>query len=246
MDMMVIDVNDLMADKIANPAAIVQKVEVPMIRMEALQQTASALGAQAGLKRRAAQLNVSLEEKALQLDRIFDFNAMMVYQNVMAPVLTEGRATFQQNSEEEIRISDRMFKIERSARFVPHPPTWRDYLQQNTTVKIETPHASLLPKNEGEKAVWNDWVKKGWVEGEEQANALFEKGVARLRRDYAGMIQYKILLKQGLVTAPIVAQTNLGVTGGGTQMSLKDQVYRISVPTNLIADTQSWKQYPIE
>jgi defect-in-organelle-trafficking protein DotC len=247
MDMVVFDVNDLMADRIAKPAAIVQKAEIPIIRLEAIQQAAVTVGAQGGMTKRAKALNEALNEQANRLDRIFDFNAMMVTQNVMAPVLTEGRETFSQNSEEEIRISDRMFKIEKNARFVPHPPTWRDYLQINTKMnKVEVPHQSLLPKTVEEKEVWNEWVMKGWNEGEGQANTIFAQGLARLKRDYSGMIQYKVLLKQGLVTAPIVAHTNLGTTGGGNQMSLKDQVFRISVPSNLIADSKAWKNYPIE
>jgi defect in organelle trafficking protein DotC len=248
MDMQAIDLSELMSSKIANPPAIVQKVEPSAsIRMDTLQQTAAALGAQAGLLKRSVATNEMLLKEGNRLDRIFDFNAMMVYKNVLAPVLTEGRSTYSQNSEDEIRLADRMYKIEQPAKFIPHPPTWRDYLQQNvTSTKVEKPHESLLPKTEDEKAVWDVWVQKGWSEGVLQSDAMFSQGLYRLKRDYSGMIQYKILLKQGLVSQPVVSQSNLGTTGGGSQMNLQDKVYRISAPTNLIADPKAWKNYPID
>jgi defect-in-organelle-trafficking protein DotC len=247
MDMTAVELDDLMASRIANPPAIIRQMEIPMIRLEALQSAAATVGTQAGLLKQSKKTNATLEREANKLDRVFDFNNMMVTKNVMSPVLTEGRTTYSQNSDEEIRIADRMFKIERGARFVAHPPTWRDYLQQNvTSTKVEVPHASLLPKTDAEKAVWDEWVQKGWKEGESQSNALFSQGLARLQRDYSGMIQYKILLKQGLVSAPIVSTANMGTTGGGTQMNLQDQVFRISVPSNLIANPKAWKNYPVE
>jgi defect in organelle trafficking protein DotC len=247
MDMPVMELSDLMAERIMNPPAIVQKADISNIRLEMLQSSAASLGAQAGLLKRAKATNATLEQEANRLDRIFDFNAMMVTTNVLAPVLTEGRATYSQQSEDEIRLADRMYKVEQNAKFVPHPPTWRDYLQQNvSSTKPERPHDTMLPKNDQEKVVWDEWVKKGWAEGVSQSDAMFNQGLYRLKRDYTGMIQYKVLLKQGLVSQPVVSQSNMGTTGGGAQMNLKDQVFRISVPTNLIADPKLWKNYPVE
>jgi defect in organelle trafficking protein DotC len=246
MDMNAVDLGDLMSSKLANPPAIVQQADIPVIRMEAIQLAAATVGSQAGLLKRSKQLNQRMEAEAEKLDRTFDFNAMMIEKNVMAPVLTEGRATYSQNSDDEIRIADRMFKIEKAAKFVAQAPTWRDYLQQNVTLKVEKPHDSLLPKTDAEKVAWDEWVKKGWVEGEAQSNAMMSQGLSRLKRDYSGMIQYKILLKQGLVSAPMVSAADMGTTGGGSQMNLRDQVFRIAVPSNLIADPKAWKNYPVE
>lgn len=247
MDMPIMDLNEIMSSKIANPPAIVQQAEISSIRLESLQQTAVIMGTQAGMVKKSKMTNDFLENEGGKLDRIFDFNVMMVAKNVVSPVLTEGRTTYSQNSDDEIRISDRMFKIEKAAKFVPHPPTWRDYLLQNTkTTKVVKPHNSLLPRNDAEKAVWDEWVTKGWGEGVEQSEKLFQQGLSRLQRDYVGMIQYKILVKQGLVSAPVVSGANMGTTGGGNQMNVDDKVFRISVPTNLIADPKLWKNYPID
>lgn len=242
-----ITINDLMASNIGNQVSASKTSDVSEIRREALQQAAATVGAQAGLLARAKETNAMLENEATNLDRIFDFNVMMVQPNVIAPVLTEGRSTYSQTSEDEIRIADRMYKIEAPAKFVSNPPTWRNYLQQNvTSTKVEMPHGASLPKNSSERKIWDEWVQKGWNEGIEQSTQLYEQGLARMRRDYLGMIQYKILLKQGLVSAPIVSRANLGTTGGGNEMNLQDRVFKITVPSNLVANPKDWKNYPVE
>ena len=59
------------------------------------------------------------------------------------------------------------------------------------------------------------------------------------------MLTYKILLKQGLITPTVVASSNLGVTGGGNEMSINDQIYRITDHAQLDSNTKNWKsQYP--
>ena len=241
-----ININDFLSSTLISGESKKEN-EIPAIRSEMIKELALTTGTQAGLLRAARESNKILETQALTLDRIFDFNAMMIDNNVIAPVLTEGRATFTQNSEDEIRISDRMFKIESPAHFVPHPPTWRDYLIQNTTsLKIDMPMRTLLPKTDAEKSAWDNWAKQGWNNGINQSKSMFTQNLARLKRDYVGMIQYKILRAQGLVSSPIVAATNLGTTGGGSEMALKDKTFRIMVPSNLIANPNSWKNYPIE
>ena len=67
-----------------------------------------------------------------------------------------------------------------------------------------------------------------------------------LNRDYKGMIKYKILLAEGLVTPTIIGKQNLGITGGGREMSINDQVFRIMDHSALNPNKSDWKvEYPV-
>ncbi len=62
-------------------------------------------------------------------------------------------------------------------------------------------------------------VEMGWFEGIDQADQIYTENLARLKRDYQGMIRYRMLLAQNMVSAPQVAHRELGVTGGGEELS---------------------------
>ena len=240
------DLSAYMSSKVASTATEMKEAAAASIRMDAIQETAASVGARAGLVHRSRQINADiLALGEARLDRMFDFSAMMLPDNVIPPVLTEGKGAYAQNSETEIRTAGRMFKIEEQARFSPVPPTWRDYLLQREEA-VDTPHSSLLPKTPEERALWDNWVAKGWKHGVEQADSVFSAGLSKLKRDFKGMILYRILLAQGLVSAPQVANSNLGITGGGRQMSIDDRIYKITVPSNLISDSKQWKNWPVE
>ena len=122
-----------------------------------------------------------------------------------------------------IRISDRTYEIVSQAKFVTTAPNWRDYLWMNYQ-QAPVPDKSLLPSNKKEQRVWRNCVAQGWKNGIDQANVIFNANVSRLTRDYTGMTLYSKLLAQNMVSAPYVATTNLGVTGGEMTLNVNDQV----------------------
>lgn len=209
------------------------------IRLEGLKQTSRGLGAQAGLAWRSQQLNRVIENQKHKLDKIYNFNYLMLNNNVLPPVLDEGRNTLNLDNDQTIRISDRDYQIVYPPRFVTAPPNWRDYIWMNYK-KPEIPNNTLLPKNRKEAEVWNRYVKIGWNEGVEQADEIFETNVNRLTRDYVGMILYRKLLSQNMVSAPFVSQADLGVTGGGNSMRINDRVLRITSTSELKANSKVW------
>lgn len=213
---------------------------VNSIRLQALRDTAMTIGAQSGLADKAKQLNVTLEARAQHLSQVFNFDGMMLPHNVLPPVLVEGRDSLNLATEDSIRIADMTYKIENQARFATTAPTWRSYLWMDYK-KPPIPDVSLLPKNQDERKVWKRYVDKGWRQGAEQAEAIFKENLARLKRDYSGMILYRKLLAQNIVSAPFVAKTNLGVTGGGSHIRVNDQVLRITALPTLQADSKRWK-----
>ena len=225
-----------------------QKEEVSEMRRQALIEIASALGASGGLASRMNEIKLDVNRNAARLDSIFDFrdpNKVLIADGVLAPVLTEGLSNYAQNSDDQVRIADKIYKIEAPAKFVSVYPTWRSYLMF-TYPNYEMPPNAYLPKNTTEKAIWDEAVKEGWKKGIDQANNIFEASYNRLERDYKGMVKYKILLAEGLITPTIIAKQNLGVTGGGREMSINDQIFRISDHSALNPNKSDWKvEYPV-
>lgn len=258
--------NELMADQI-KPAKLDELAKIPTIRAEAIQEAAASLGARAGMARWLHDMAVALEKHEHSL-KIYDFEKLALsvpvnsgrpmtppnpktgngeYAMILPPVLLEGRDADSFLSPDEMRIADRFYKIHAKARLIPVDkasgkpavPHWRDYL----TFAFEhpsMPHASLLPKNDAEKTLWNEWVKKGWDEGVEQGKSMFDAGFARLERDFHGMLKYRLAYAQGVITRPLVAGQKLGVTGGGMEMWVGDRIVRITDHSSLVADQARW------
>jgi defect-in-organelle-trafficking protein DotC len=210
------------------------------IRMAALQDTATSLGAQSGLAWAGKQLNESLEHDERNLNQVYNFNALLINGNVLPPVLSEGRNALNVDDSETLRLADKVYKIESPPRFVTAAPTWREYLWMNYETP-EKPNATLLPRDDEERKMWNEAVLKGWNDGTQQANQIFSENMGRLKRDYNGMILYRKLLNQNIVTAPFVAKSELGVTGDDTQIRVNDQVLRITATSKLVPDSKQWK-----
>ncbi len=238
------NMEDLLSNKISSSQAK-NTDNVSEMRATALREVASSLGASSGLAHRMNQIKKEIEIKSLELDKMFDFRRTTIDNGVLAPVLTEGLGNYAQNSDDEIRISDKIYKIEVPAKFVSVYPTWRSYLKFSYPT-FESPDKAYLPQNDTEKRIWDEAIKEGWKLGIDQANRIFESSYAKLERDYLGMIKYKILLEEGIITPTIVAKQNLGITGGGKEMAINDQVFRITDHSSLNPNQKDWKvEYPV-
>ncbi len=213
---------------------------ISKIRYDALKEIAMSVGAQSGLAWEAVRINQILDKDERNLDQIFNFRLLLLDNNVLPPVLNEGRKALNLDSPETIRLADQVLKIESPPRFVTAPPTWREYLYMNFTPP-EKPDNSLLPRNQAERDIWNEGVLQGWKDGIAQANSIFSANLGRLKRDFNGMILYRRLLAQNMVTPPYVAKTELGVTGDENEMRVNDQVLRITATSRLVPDSKKWK-----
>lgn len=210
------------------------------IRTMALRETALSTGAQAGLAWRAKTIDEQLTMQARNLDAIYDFNALVLEHNILPPVLLEGRNTLNLADTQTIRISDRSYKVAKQARFITSPPNWRQYLWMDFK-KPDCPNISLLPRTKREKKLWIYFVKKGWRNGVEQANAILSESIARIKEDYSGMILYRKLLAMNMVSAPYVSNTDLGVTGDASEMHIDDRVLRITALPALNVNSNEWR-----
>jgi defect-in-organelle-trafficking protein DotC len=62
----------------------------------------------------------------------------------------------------------------------------------------------------------------------------------KLLADYQGMVRYRNLLAQGMVSPPYAMQTDRGVTGGGNEMRVGDRALSITAPPSLKPQYNQW------
>lgn len=210
------------------------------LRAHALRETALSLGARGGLAERALQINNALLNYEPLLDKVFQFNGMLLDNNILPPVLVEARNTLSLSGGDTIRAADRTYKIISQAKFISAAPTWREYLLMAYDIP-SMPDRSLLPRNKPEHMMWESDLEEGWKAGLQQAELIFVENVNRLVRDYKGMILYRSLLAQHIVSEPYVAALNMGVTGGGKDLTVNDRLLRITAFPELQADSNNWK-----
>jgi defect-in-organelle-trafficking protein DotC len=209
------------------------------LRGKSLKDSAMSIGAQGGLAWASDQMNTHMTTDGKYLDSIFNFNAMVLSHGVMPPVLEEGDNSLNLADPNTIRVADKTYKIIKQARFATTPPNWREYLWLTYT-KPALPDKTLLPKNSEEQKIWREGIRSGWQKGIEQSYSIFQQNLARLKRDYRGMILYRKLLQERMISPPFVSRTELGVTGDGSDMRVNDQVLRIVDLPKLQTNSKGW------
>lgn len=213
---------------------------VSALRSQALRETALSIGARGGLAERAQQINGTLLNYEPVLAKVFQFYGLILDDNVLPPVLVEARNTLNLAGGDAIRIADRSYKLIAQARFITAAPTWREYLWMAYDAP-ELPDRSLLPRNKPERIMWERDLEEGWQAGLHQGDLIFSENIHRLVRDFNGMILYRRLLSQRMVSPPFVATLDMGVTGNGHDMNINDKVLRITAFPELQSDSRNWK-----
>lgn len=217
------------------------------IRASAISETAVAYGAQYALAWRAKDIDKEVASQEKLLDKIYNFNVVVMDQNVLPPVLQKSDNSLNLSTPNAIRLSDSVIEIIMPARFITTPPSWRDYIVMDMFKKPEIPDSSVLPETEEERVLWDTNIKKGWSAGKAQAEYIFEEAIARLNRDFNGMSLYRTLYSQNMISAPFVSKADLGITGNGVKMRLGDKVVRITKPSELqINSTETWQPILLE
>lgn len=225
---------------------------------DALSDAGKAYGACVGLSRKQYEINKEIGSSADMLDSIFNFNALLIRPDtpgtsllgapakntdgaILPPVLTQVDEVFDQKSDDLIRVYDSVYRIQENARFVSSAPNWRDYLVPSYDTQ-ECPKAPIRPTSSDEVKVWTEAVQEGWKIGFAQGDKILEDNLNRLKRDFEGRIRYHILLRKGMVSAPIAAGAAMGVTGDGRQvMNVNETIYRITVKPEFNLEPKSWK-----
>lgn len=215
------------------------------IRLDAVKQAATSYGARGGLANRTIEIRTTMEKKSGAMDAIYDFKRLLIPAPsgllMEPPIISEGEdATLIEMDGQTAAVTDRIYNINRSARIVSSPRNWRAYLERDWG-EVELPPQILFPRTEEERKIWIEYLKKGWDEGVKQADEIFQADLNKLVADYSGMIRYRKLLTQGIVSAPYALQVDRGVTGGGNEMRVGDRAVKITGPSQLMTEAFEWQ-----
>ena len=185
------------------------------IRSNALREAARRFGGQHGFARRAWEITRLLEQRRAELSSAYDFNRVAksipeVPGVILPPVIAstfDARALHR--SSRSASHSDEHYEVLKPAILSPVVPTWREYLVIHSKDPRDLPR-SLAPLGDTETSRLRKWFNEGWDAGTEQAEAEFAKRVARLRRDYEGMLEHRRLVALGMMSPALIETESLG------------------------------------
>ena len=215
------------------------------IRGDAIKEAALSFGARGGLAWRTFHIRNELEARARYMDKVFDFRQLLIPAPsgllIEPPIISEAMdATLIDNRGMDAALADRVLNINENSRIVTAPRTWRSYLERQWG-DVEPPPDILRPANDDEREIWSARVNEGWQRGVEQADDIFQADLNRLSADFKGMVRYRSLLAQGMVSPPYATQVDRGVTGDGNTMRIGDRALTITELPQLQTGYKKWQ-----
>lgn len=215
------------------------------IRGGAVREAALSYGARGGLAWRTWQIRHEMEARKASMDKVFDFRSLLIAAPsgllIEPPVISEQENSLLiEGSGTGASVADRIYEINKNARIVSTPRHWRNYLEREWG-GVTPPPDMLRPRSKEEREIWIKQVQAGWDQGIKQADDIFDEDINQLTADYRGMVRYRMLLAQGMVSPPYAVQTDRGVTGNGTTMRVGDREVHITGMPELNAGTRTWK-----
>lgn len=203
------------------------------LKLKAMTDYAKSVAIRSGIKARIKTINEVLVENSRDLDAIYDFNTLMIDGKVVPPVISEANNLYNQKNATQINRAQKIFKIERQAKFASTAPVWQEYLSFPVEASAFERYAyvagEMKPKDNIELKAWQDATVEGWNLGVNQANIILKQGLERLNRDYVGMVRFHQFVMQGKLTMPVINQYNLYDTNNGMTMIVDEDMLRISV-----------------
>lgn len=209
-------------------SAYEQQVQIEPARLNMLKEAACSLGARGGLARRSREIKYRYEQMSTELSTVYNFQSIMLENGLLPPVIVKAVNTTRQASDTEIQFAGVTYTMDKPARLVTVAPTWRQYLysglEQND---VDPPPVDFLPKNKTERELWQGEVKRCWDMGVSQANDILRYNQSELKKDFYGMLQYKILALKGEVKVPLVVTKIVESETDGKQKRLDQRTYVI-------------------
>ena len=216
---------------------------VKQIRLRTLKQAAFSWGVQEGLYWRYQNIVELMESQSLELHTVFSFNKFIVDGKMLLPSIVQAERIFDQTSDTSVRTVNVSFTLDKPARLVPQPPTWRDYLIRSID-EPQKPHDVIFPRTSDEREVWIENLNRGWHEGIKQADDIYEIDLRHMTKDIEGMYRFRKLLVMGVVTMPRISSSKYSVMklDNGKTINLNDVVYSITAQSDF-TDTDKWEPF---
>jgi defect-in-organelle-trafficking protein DotC len=213
-----------LADEAAEPAAAA-------IRDLAMREAATGTALQAGARWRYSRiLEEAVLPRAAELDALFDFGSLVGRRGrlvIVPPVVTSAGDALLVESPVSASSQAGGYRLVRGARLIAVVPDWRHYLLE-LPEGPKGPHPSLLPKGAAELGRWRRWVDSGWEMGARRAEALFAENVARLARDYSGMMLFRRLAAESLAKGPVTDETFSAMEMTDDEIVFEWRAYRLT------------------
>ena len=215
------------------------------IRKEAIREGAISYGARGGLAWQTYNIRRQMQRRASYMDTVFDFRQLLIPAPsglmIEPPIISESQNNmFIETDGQQAAVNDRMYNIMMNARIVSAPRLWRNYLEREWDA-VQPPPDLLLPETPKEIREWEGFVRMGWEQGLEQANEIFQEDLNLMLSDFRGMVRYRLLLSQGMISPPYALQVDRGVTGGGDEMRIGDRAVQITGKPELITGHEQWQ-----
>ncbi len=215
------------------------------IRHDAQREAALSYGARGGLAWRTYEIRQRLKRFSDPLDRVYSFRQLLIGAPgglyIEPPIVGEAIDALDIKDEgQHAVIADKILQVTRNARLVPTAREWRTYIEREWQ-KPEAPPDVLLPKGPEERANWEKWVAEGWLNGIKQAEDIFNDDMTRLNNDFTGMVRYRKLLAQAMISQPVAIMMDRGVSGGGVEMRIGDRAVEITGEPQLLNQANTWQ-----
>lgn len=215
------------------------------MRTDALREAALSYGARGGLAWRTWEIRQELETRAAYLDKVFDFRNLLIPAPsgllIEPPVISESmNALIIDGGGMNAAVADRVYDMVSNARITSAARVWRNYLERDWGNVAEPPDI-LRPNSAEERAEWIERIREGWALGIDQANEIFQDDLNELSTDYQGMVRYRTLLAQGMVTPPYAMQVDRGVTTDNRSLRVGDRAVQIANPPAFVAGSETWQ-----
>ena len=202
------------------------------LRSQILSETAKAYGFQAGFSFQYAKLLDEVEKHRAKFSQIFDFRRLLLENRVLPPVIRATGQAMLLESPTLAREVEAQYQIVADARLITKPPSFEDYLWAET--QVLTPNQTTKPKTSAETKLWQESLTLGFTEGTQYAYTVFEEAMDKLIADYRGILKFKLLAKQGLVSLPILASGEPTVQVGAKMLAVNQKIFRLTMPAAFI------------
>lgn len=197
-------------------------------RDKVLGNTAQTIAFQHGFAYRYSKILNAVASRAHDLETMFNFGPLLIDGRVLPPVIRWSNQAVNIESDVYATTVEAQYRIVAPARIVATPLTWRDYLEMESPAMRASP--AILPQTSDEKALWRAFVEKGWNEGTAHADEVFDMNINRLISDYRGILRFKMLADEGLVSVPVLAEGHLGIQVGDQVLNMDQKTFRITMP----------------